>query len=256
MLNSCKTAAVWLAIACVSLHANGQVGIGITNPDPNSILHIQSTDKGLLIPRLSSGKMDTLSGILPSSAKGMLVTDAATGKLKTWNGTIWTDPTNLTATSPLTVSATNQIGINPGTQAGDLITWDGNNWISTQPAVQHFSYNVENHQPYLTLNYCIAVQGVFPSRADASLPFVSEIDLFPFNFPPKGWAQCDGQLMAIAQNTALFSLLGTFYGGNGTSTFAIPDMRGRVPVHQGQGPGLSNLNIGDSGGVETNTITR
>ncbi|MBN9382352.1 MAG: tail fiber protein [Chitinophagaceae bacterium] len=86
-------------------------------------------------------------------------------------------------------------------------------------------------------------------------PFLSEIDLFPFNFPPTGWAQCDGQLIAISQNTALFSLLGTFYGGNGTSNFALPDLRGRVPIHQGQGPGLSNYNVGDSGGVETNTIS-
>ena len=70
-------------------------------------------------------------------------------------------------------------------------------------------------------------------------PFVAEIRIFPFNFAPQGWAFCNGQLLPIAQNTALFSLLGTTYGGNGTSTFALPDLQGSVPVHPGQGPGLS-----------------
>ncbi|HRA03850.1 MAG TPA: tail fiber protein [Arachnia sp.] len=85
-------------------------------------------------------------------------------------------------------------------------------------------------------------------------PFVAEIRLFPFNFPPRGWAFCDGQLLPISQNTALFSLLGTFYGGDGKSTFALPDLQGRVPVHQGQGPGLSQRFIGEAGGAETVTL--
>ena len=82
-------------------------------------------------------------------------------------------------------------------------------------------------------------------------PFVAEIRIFPFNFAPKGWAWCDGQLLPLSQNTALFSLLGTFYGGDGKSTFALPDLQGRVPVHQGQGPGLSERFIGEAGGSET-----
>ena len=75
-------------------------------------------------------------------------------------------------------------------------------------------------------------------------PIVGSIILFAGNFPPKGWAFCQGQIMSIAQNTALFSLLGTTYGGNGTTTFALPDLRGRIPVQQGQGPGLSNISLG------------
>ncbi len=75
-----------------------------------------------------------------------------------------------------------------------------------------------------------------------------------FNFAPVGWAMCDGQLLPISQNTALFSLLGTTYGGNGTTTFALPDLRGRVPMHQGQGPGLSPRFLGESGGTETVTL--
>src|SRR5207344_832567 len=82
-------------------------------------------------------------------------------------------------------------------------------------------------------------------------PFVAEIRIFPFNFAPKGWAFCDGQLMPISQNTALFSLLGTTYGGDGKSNFALPDLQGRAPMHPGQGPGLSLHDLGETGGSET-----
>jgi microcystin-dependent protein len=85
-------------------------------------------------------------------------------------------------------------------------------------------------------------------------PFVAEVRIFPFNFAPKGWAWCDGQLMPLAQNTALFSLLGTTYGGNGMNTFALPDLQGRAPMHHGQGPGLSLHDLGETGGSETVTL--
>jgi microcystin-dependent protein len=85
-------------------------------------------------------------------------------------------------------------------------------------------------------------------------PFVAEIRIFPFNFSPKGWAFCDGQLLPISQNTALFSLLGTTYGGDGKSTFALPNMQGNVPIHPGQGPGLSLYDLGQTGGSETVTL--
>jgi len=85
-------------------------------------------------------------------------------------------------------------------------------------------------------------------------PFLGMIAWFGFNFAPRGWAQCNGQLMSINQNQALFSLLGTYYGGNGVSTFALPDLRGRLPLHQGQGPGLSNYFIGQSTGTENTTL--
>lgn len=85
-------------------------------------------------------------------------------------------------------------------------------------------------------------------------PFVAEIRLFPFNFAPKGWAMCDGQLLPISQNTALFSLLGTTYGGNGTSNFALPNLQGAVALHPGQGPGLSDYDLGQAGGSETITL--
>ncbi|MTI51563.1 MAG: phage tail protein [Alcanivorax sp.] len=88
-----------------------------------------------------------------------------------------------------------------------------------------------------------------------SEPFVGEIRMFAGNFAPRGWAFCDGQLLAVSQNDALFSLLGTLYGGDGVSTFGLPDLRGRVPVHAGQGPGLSSRPLGASFGVERVTLS-
>lgn len=85
-------------------------------------------------------------------------------------------------------------------------------------------------------------------------PFIGQIQAYGFNFPPRGWAFCDGQIMSIAQNTALFSLLGTTYGGNGQTTFALPDLRGRSIVHPGTGPGLSNISQGQVGGTENVSI--
>ncbi|HKY42134.1 MAG TPA: tail fiber protein [Pyrinomonadaceae bacterium] len=85
-------------------------------------------------------------------------------------------------------------------------------------------------------------------------PFVAEIRIFPFNFAPRGWAWCNGQLLPISQNTALFSLLGTVYGGDGKSTFALPNLMGSVPLHPGQGPGLSLYDLGQIGGSETVTL--
>ena len=85
-------------------------------------------------------------------------------------------------------------------------------------------------------------------------PFVAEIRIFPFNFAPKGWAFCDGQILPISQNTALFSLLGTTYGGDGKSNFALPNLQGTVPMHPGQGPGLSLHDLGESSGSDTVTL--
>lgn len=85
-------------------------------------------------------------------------------------------------------------------------------------------------------------------------PFIGEIKVFGFNFPPQGHMTCEGQIMPIAQNTALFALIGTIYGGNGQTTFALPDLRGRAPIGQGQGPGLPSYFIGELGGNTTATL--
>lgn len=115
-----------------------------------------------------------------------------------------------------------------------------------------------NMQPFGTVNYIIALEGIFPSRnAPASEgfqsadPFIGEIVMFGGNFAPRGWAMCDGQLLAISQFQGLFSILGTTYGGDGRTSFGLPDLRGRAPIHAGQGAGLSNRRLGRIGGRET-----
>lgn len=101
----------------------------------------------------------------------------------------------------------------------------------------------------------VALMALLAIPASAQIePFIGEVDLVAFNFAPTGYAMCDGQLLPISQNTALFSLLGTFYGGDGKSTFALPDLRGRRVVGMGQGPGLSPYDIGQSGGEESVTL--
>jgi len=105
----------------------------------------------------------------------------------------------------------------------------------------------------------LALTAIFGSpqvaRAQAENPFLGQLMLVGFNFCPRGWAEANGQIMAISQNTALFALLGTMYGGNGISTFALPDLRGRTPISQGQGPGLSSYTEGEVGGTESQTLT-
>lgn len=123
--------------------------------------------------------------------------------------------------------------------------------LATGPVGGNQPLSIRN--PYLGMNYIIATQGIFPSQNGAD-PFLAEITLFAGTFAPRGYALCNGAILSIAQNSALFALLGITYGGNGQSTFALPDLRGRVPVQQGQGPGLSRVDIGEVGGVESTSI--
>jgi microcystin-dependent protein len=232
----------------------GQIGIGTNTPDANAVLTISSTLKGVLIPRLTTTQQTTLAGTLTTGETGMLIADATTGRLMVWGGSSFVSPAKLSGKAPISVSATNQVSLNAGTNVGDLITWDGTNWVNMQPAEQHWSFQVNNLQPYLAVNYCIAMNGIFPSRSDAT-PFVSQIQIFPFNFAPVGWAMCNGQILSISQNAALFSLLGTAFGGNGTTNFALPNLQGAVPVGMGQGTGLTNFVEGETGGSATTTVS-
>lgn len=151
-------------------------------------------------------------------------------------------------------------GVPAGTTLGDLLYWNENVWVATTPdgAVGSYVTGVVNakvdgsdkRQPYLGVNYIIATQGTYPSRNGVD-PYLGEIVMFGGNFAPRGWAFCNGQLLAVSSNSALFSLLGTIYGGDGRTTFALPDLRGRVPVHSGgrsAGPGLPPVNEGEKGG--------
>lgn len=110
----------------------------------------------------------------------------------------------------------------------------------------------------LSLSALVGLMGGVSATAQAQSatdPFIGTISYMAFNFAPRAWAHCDGQLIAITQNDALFSLLGTTYGGDGRTTFALPDMRGRLPVHQGAGPGLSSRRMGQRGGQEAVVLT-
>ena len=106
----------------------------------------------------------------------------------------------------------------------------------------------------LTVLVVLAAILAWAPTASASEPFVGQITMVGFSFAPRGWAHCDGQLLNISSNTALFSLLGTTYGGDGRVTFGLPDLRGRSAVHPGSGPGLSNIRQGQKGGAETVTL--
>lgn len=250
---------LFTGINFIGLNATAQqsVGIGTNTPDSNAILEIRSTGKGVLIPALTPAQQSTLAALLTPAEAGMLVTDATTGKLVCWQGTNFQPfiTTNTpTAAAPLSLTA-NKLKLNPGTAAGDLLSWDGNNWVNAQPAAQHFSVAVDNRQPWLAVNYCISLFGVYPTQSDAALPFVGEIFLMGSNFPPLGWHSCDGSLLSIADNDVLFTLVGTTYGGDGVTTFGLPDLRGRVPVHQGTGSnGGSTYTIGEVLGQEQKTF--
>jgi microcystin-dependent protein len=109
---------------------------------------------------------------------------------------------------------------------------------------------------YKAMGGCVAALALlvgsasWSTNAHASEPFLAQIVMFGSNFAPRGWALCDGQILPISSNQALFVFLGTTYGGDGRTTFALPDMRGRVPIHAGSGPGLSTIPLGQKGGVE------
>jgi microcystin-dependent protein len=251
------TTAFLFCLACTApTFAQQSIGIGTITPDSHAALDIHSDSKGVLFPRLTAAQQTTLAGSLGTGEKGMLITDAATGHLVVWTGSAWTIPaagTTITAKAPLSID-TNHIRINPGTNIGDLLSWDGNNWVNKQPAIQHFSITVDNHQPFVVVNYIIGLFGIFPSQNDATEPFLGEIYMMGCNFAPTGFALCDGQLFPISQYEALFNLLGTTYGGDGQTTFALPNLQSRVPMHQGSN-GTSNYIIGQTGGSETMTFS-
>ena len=136
-----------------------------------------------------------------------------------------------------------------GQTNGDLVTYDGTNWVAKNAVINNTGGNqpMNNMQPYLVVNYIIALQGVYPSRSSIWDPTIAEIMMFGGNFAPRQWAFCDGQLLPISTYSALFSILGTTFGGDGRTTFGLPDMRGRTAIHAGNGPGLTARQIGQRG---------
>lgn len=225
------------------------------NGQPN--MAATSTNNGIIIPQITLTASLASASPVTNPAAGLLIYNNGNNQAKGfyyWTGTAWqylAIATPFSATAPISLS-TNTISLNPGTATGQLLTWNGNNWVNTNPKPNPIEI-LENRQPYLTVNFCIALSGIFPSR-NGYEPFLGEIALFSFGYAPKYWAQCNGQILSINQNQALFSLLGTMYGGNGQTTFALPDLRGRVANGFGQGPGLEYYDIGQRAGVETITV--
>jgi microcystin-dependent protein len=229
-----------LFIGSLFTHAQVAVNTDGSSPNASAMLDVKSTAKGILIPRMTAAER----GLIASPVAGLLVyqTNAPAGYYY-YTGTAWKQMIDALATPA-----------NPPTN--DLLTFDGTNWIAKNLVVANTGGNqpVTHLQPYLCMNYCIAIAGVWPAQSGYD-PYLGEIELFGFGYTPNGWAPCNGQLMSIAQNSALFSLLGTTYGGNGVNTFGLPDLRGRVPINQGTGPGLTNRTMGESGGWESFILT-
>jgi microcystin-dependent protein len=241
-----------VAFLCFAYQTNAQ-STTITPGNNQPSLTATSTNNGIIAPKITLTASLASASPVTNPAVGLLVYNIGTNHANGfyyWTGTAWqylatTIP--FSATTPINITS-NNVKLNPGTAIGQLLTWNGNNWVNTNPKPIE---DMDNRQPYLAINFCIALQGVYPPRNGAD-PYVSEIFMFGFNFEPNGWAFCNGQLLHIAQNTALFSLLGTTYGGDGRTTFALPDLRGRAPIHPGQGPGLQLYDLGQRDGVEKN----
>jgi len=154
------------------------------------------------------------------------------------------------------------LGVNQIPSHNHTLPWMSDLTLNTGGGQAH-----TNMQPFLGVNHIIGLQGLYPSRSDAGVqgeglagtlgtePFIGEVSMFAGDFAPRGWALCDGQLLQISQNTALFSLVGTTYGGDGRTTVGLPELRGRVAIHEGQGPGLSNYRLGQKGGVENVSLS-
>ena len=224
----------------LSGHAQVAITTDGSAPGTSAMLDVKSTTKGMLVPRMTAAQR----GLIASPVAGLLVyqTDVPIGYYF-YNGTIWKQMIDAASSAA-----------NPPTN--DLLTFDGTNWVAKNLIVGSTGSGatINNMQPYLCLNYCICLYGIYPSRNGTEV-FIGEIGLFGFDFAPKNYASCSGQIMSIAENSALFSLLGTTYGGNGQTTFGLPDLRGRVAINQGTGPGLTTKNLGQVAGTENFTLS-
>ena len=227
-------------LVTLTLHAQVAITSDGSAPDASAMLDVKSTAKGLLVPRMTSAQRVAIA----TPAAGLLIyqTDTLKG-FYSYTAGKWKRVIDVVATTAP-----------PATDA--LLTYDGANWLARKLVLANTGSGlpVYNMQPYETVNFCIASSGIFPSRAGVD-NFLGEIEIFGFNFNPTGWEYCNGQLLSIQQYSALFALLGTYYGGTGVTNFALPDFRGRVPISQGPGIGLTSRNIGELGGAESVTLT-
>lgn len=246
-----------------------QVGIGTASPDASSKLDVSSTTKGFLPPRMTQAQR----GAIASPATGLMVyqTDGTAG-LYFYDGVFWlyvinaagstlpvssggTGATTLTSNALLTGSGTGAVGtISPGT-SGKILFSNGTSWQTGSTTVGNSGSGnpFSILPPYTVVTFGIATQGTYPTFAGGD-PYIGEIYMFAYsgNRVPNGYQVCNGASFAISSNSALYTLLGTTYGGNGTSTFNIPDLRGRFPMSSGQLDGSgSTFNVGDKAGASS-----
>jgi len=224
--------------------------------DGSAMLDVKSNDKGMLIPRMSASERDLIS----APATGLLVYVTDVNNFYFYDGSAWiqfsggSDSDWVISGNNMVSSVSGNVGIgvpNPNAKlevAGNVkgTSFQGNGNTLT------FGNN-SNMQPSLGVNYIIATTGYYPPYPKGTKgidPYIGEIIMFAGNYAPQGYAFCNGQILSIASNQALFSILGTTYGGNGVTTFALPDLRGRVPMGPGTGPGLTNRVLGQNIGVE------
>ena len=209
--------------------------------------------EGFLPPRMTFAERDTITVL----TTGQLVYVTDDNNFYFYDGTTWAQLSGgsnggwVVNGNDMSSSISGNVGIGlpSPTQKLDVAgTIKGTNFTGNG-ATLTFGAN-SNMQPSLGISYIIALFGTYPSQNKGVDPFVGEIAMFAGNFAPQGWAFCNGQLLQISQNTALFSLIGTIYGGDGEVTFALPDLRGRVPMHHGTGTGLSPRSLGQKIGIE------
>jgi microcystin-dependent protein len=228
---------------------NKMVGINTTNPTAE--LEVSGTVKATALVGDGSGLTNTDTD--PSNELQVLSISGDTLFLSDGGQVIL--PGVKGAAAPLTVENEQVVIDTAGVGAGQLLSFDGNNWITSSLVIGNTGGNqpVNNMQPFLGIYHCIALVGLYPSR-NIMDPFIGTIATFGFNFAPRSWAFCNGQLLAISGNPSLFSLLGTTFGGDGRTTFGLPDLRGRVAVHPGNGPGLQSIMWGQKSGTNNNTL--
>lgn len=242
-----------ITISTLSITAQVAVTPDGANADPSAMLDVKSTDKGMLVPRMSAAERD----LIGSPATGLLVFVTDDANFYFFDGAAWKqfsggpDSDWVVTGNNMVTAVSGNVGIgnpNPSSKLDVAGTVNGTNFTGNGNTLTFG--NSSNMQPTLAISYIICLYGTYPSQNKGIDPYIGEIAMFAGNFAPANWAFCDGSLLSIAQNTALFSLLGTIYGGDGETTFALPDLRGRVPVHHGNGPGLTNRPIGQKIGVE------
>jgi microcystin-dependent protein len=215
-------------------------GVAVTTdgslPAASAMLDVRSTSRGILVPRMTAAQRAAIS----TPVQGLMVyqTDQVSG-FYCYSGSAWREEMDVVNSAGSVLS-------------GKLMTFDGTNWVakSMTSGTTGTNQGVNSMQPYLTLDYYIATDGVFPSQSGWD-SYCGEVQIGGFSFAPNWFVKCDGQLLDINNYTTLFTLIGTTYGGDGQNTFAVPDLRGRVALHQGQAPGSTYKVIGEQWGCET-----